>query len=67
MQRQVSEPATAGVPLFVATDQEGGVIRVLQGPGFSEIPSALEQGRWRPGQAARRRRAAGPASCARWA
>lgn len=56
MQRQVSEPATAGVPLFVATDQEGGVIRVLQGPGFSEIPSALEQGRWAP---ARLRAAAG--------
>jgi beta-N-acetylhexosaminidase len=48
MQAQVSKPATAGVRLFVATDQEGGVIRVLQGPGFSEIPSALEQGRWRP-------------------
>jgi beta-N-acetylhexosaminidase len=48
MQAQVSKRSTAGVRLFVATDQEGGVIRVLQGPGFSEIPSALEQGTWRP-------------------
>lgn len=48
MQGQVSEPATAGVRLFVATDQEGGLVRVLQGRGFSQIPTALEQGRWRP-------------------
>lgn len=48
MQGQVSRPATAGVRLFVATDQEGGQVRVLQGPGFSPIPTALEQGRWRP-------------------
>ena len=48
MQGQVSKRATAGVRLFVATDQEGGLVRVLQGPGFSRIPSALEQGRWRP-------------------
>ena len=48
MQRQVSKPATAGVRLLVATDQEGGLVRVLQGPGFSSIPTALEQGTWRP-------------------
>jgi beta-N-acetylhexosaminidase len=48
MQRQVSKPATARVRLFVATDQEGGLVRVLQGRGFSPIPTALEQGRWRP-------------------
>src|SRR3954452_20896100 len=48
MQAEVSERATAGVRLFVATDQEGGVIRVLQGPGFSDIPSALEQGQRPP-------------------
>jgi beta-N-acetylhexosaminidase len=48
MEAQVSRPATAGVRLFVATDQEGGIIRVLQGPGFSKIPTALEQGRWHP-------------------
>jgi beta-N-acetylhexosaminidase len=38
--------ATAGVPLFVATDQEGGDVRVLQGPGFSWMPTALTQGTW---------------------
>nr|WP_269204579.1 glycoside hydrolase family 3 N-terminal domain-containing protein [Motilibacter deserti] len=31
--------------LFVATDQEGGAVQVLQGPGFPAMPSALEQGR----------------------
>jgi beta-N-acetylhexosaminidase len=36
--------ATAGVPLFVATDQEGGNVQVLQGPGFSRMPTALAQG-----------------------
>lgn len=46
MQREVSRSATAGVRLFVATDQEGGLVRVLQGPGFSDIPTALEQGTW---------------------
>lgn len=48
MQRQVSKAATSRVRLFVATDQEGGLVRVLQGRGFSQIPTALEQGRWRP-------------------
>jgi beta-N-acetylhexosaminidase len=36
--------ATAGVPLFIATDQEGGYVQVLQGPGFSTMPTALRQG-----------------------
>lgn len=34
------------VPLLVATDQEGGLVQVLRGPGFSEIPRALTQGGW---------------------
>jgi beta-N-acetylhexosaminidase len=34
--------ATAGVP----TDQEGGNVQVLQGPGFSRMPTALTQGTW---------------------
>jgi beta-N-acetylhexosaminidase len=41
MQREAS-----GVRLFVSTDQEGGLVRVLQGSGFSVIPTALEQGTW---------------------
>lgn len=46
--------ATAGIvaqftgastmPLLVATDQEGGEVQVLSGPGFSAMPSGLEQG-----------------------
>ena len=34
----------AGVRLFVAANQEGGTIDALHGPGFSPIPSALQQG-----------------------
>lgn len=52
-------PATAGARLLVATDQEGGAVQVLQGTGFAQMPTALEQGTWSPG---RLRRAA-----ARWA
>lgn len=46
LQAQVTRPATAGLPLFIATDQEGGRVQVLSGPGFSVIPSALTQGTW---------------------
>ncbi|MDQ1715458.1 MAG: beta-N-acetylhexosaminidase [Frankiaceae bacterium] len=35
-----------GVRAFVATDEEGGSVRVLRGPGFDAIPSALTQGTW---------------------
>ena len=38
--------ATSRVPLLIAADQEGGKVRVLQGSGFSAIPSALTQGTW---------------------
>jgi beta-N-acetylhexosaminidase len=38
--------ATARVPLLVATDQEGGFVQVLQGTGFSRMPTALTQGGW---------------------
>lgn len=38
--------ATSRVPLLIAADQEGGSVRVLQGSGFSAIPSALTQGTW---------------------
>lgn len=30
--------------LFIATDQEGGTVQVLSGPGFDRLPSAVEQG-----------------------
>lgn len=34
------------LPVFVATDQEGGFVQVLQGAGFSDLPAAKEQGAW---------------------
>jgi beta-N-acetylhexosaminidase len=40
----IAASGSAPIPLIVATDQEGGEVQVLRGPGFSEIPSALEQG-----------------------
>jgi beta-N-acetylhexosaminidase len=36
--------APRGVKLFISTDQEGGLVRRMQGPGFSYIPSAVDQG-----------------------
>jgi beta-N-acetylhexosaminidase len=37
-----------GVGLWVSADQEGGEVQVLNGPGFSRIPTALTQGSWAP-------------------
>lgn len=34
------------VGLMVSTDQEGGKVQVLSGPGFSAIPNGLTQGSW---------------------
>ncbi|MFY0409286.1 glycoside hydrolase family 3 N-terminal domain-containing protein [Solicola sp. PLA-1-18] len=45
MQSRATRAATDGVPLLVATDQEGGAVQVLTGRGFSTMPSALRQGR----------------------
>ncbi len=42
--------APKGVGLFVATDQEGGLVQRLQGPGFASIPSAIAQGAIAPGR-----------------
>jgi beta-N-acetylhexosaminidase len=39
----VDAAARSREPLFVATDQEGGAVQVLRGPGFSDMPSALDQ------------------------
>jgi len=46
--QHVGTAASGGVALFVATDQEGGQVQVLSGPGFSTIPSAAVQGGWSP-------------------
>lgn len=39
----VGPESTGAAPLLVSTDQEGGDVQVLRGPGFSTIPSALKQ------------------------
>lgn len=44
LQGLATSAATNGVPLLVATDQEGGEVQVLSGPGFSTMPTALAQG-----------------------
>jgi len=36
--------APRGVGLFISTDQEGGLVQRLQGSGFDQIPSAVDQG-----------------------
>jgi beta-N-acetylhexosaminidase len=46
--QQVGTAASGGIGMFVATDQEGGRVQVLSGPGFSAIPSAMVQGSWQP-------------------
>ncbi|GAA4155801.1 glycoside hydrolase family 3 protein [Gryllotalpicola daejeonensis] len=39
-----------GIPLLIATDQEGGLVQRLAGPGFSTIPAALTQANEQPQQ-----------------
>jgi beta-N-acetylhexosaminidase len=46
--RHAQALAPEGVRLFIATDQEGGLVQRLQGPGFTRIVSALQQGRIAP-------------------
>jgi beta-N-acetylhexosaminidase len=41
----VGPDSTGGEPLLVATDQEGGEVQVLHGPGFSSIPTGVAQSR----------------------
>jgi Beta-glucosidase-related glycosidases len=45
---RVAPASTGDVGLFVATDQEGGEVQVLQGPGFDPMPSAVGQGTMPP-------------------
>jgi beta-N-acetylhexosaminidase len=40
----VNSRTTGGEQLLVATDQEGGEVQVLQGPGFAAMPTGLAQG-----------------------
>ncbi len=48
LQAKADLNSTAGVPLFISTDQEGGQVQVLSGSGFSTIPTALTQGTYAP-------------------
>ncbi|MEU8690348.1 glycoside hydrolase family 3 N-terminal domain-containing protein [Streptomyces sp. NPDC048665] len=43
---QADQVAGRRVGLLVSTDQEGGRVQVLNGPGFSAMPSGLTQGSW---------------------
>ncbi len=45
IQTMATESNSHGVGFFVGADQEGGQIQRLTGPGFTRIPTALEQGR----------------------
>ena len=44
MLNHISGSRTAGIRPFVATDQEGGLVQIMRGRGFSEMPQAIEQG-----------------------
>ncbi|MFF9815617.1 glycoside hydrolase family 3 N-terminal domain-containing protein [Streptomyces sp. NPDC014006] len=46
---QADQVAGRRVGLLVSTDQEGGKVQVLRGPGFSVMPSGLTQGSWSTG------------------
>ncbi|HEY7010891.1 MAG TPA: glycoside hydrolase family 3 N-terminal domain-containing protein, partial [Jatrophihabitantaceae bacterium] len=41
---QLQGDAPHGVGLLISTDQEGGLVQRMRGPGFSSIPSAVQQG-----------------------
>jgi beta-N-acetylhexosaminidase len=45
VQARASPDSTANVRFLIAANQEGGEIQALQGPGFSPMPSAVDQGR----------------------
>lgn len=46
--QHVSGAGTQGVKPFIATDQEGGAVQIMRGPGFSDMPAAIEQGQQDP-------------------
>ncbi|MFC7486424.1 glycoside hydrolase family 3 N-terminal domain-containing protein [Knoellia sp. CPCC 206453] len=48
LQAQATTAATAGIPLLLAADQEGGEVRQLRGAGFSVVPSAKVQAQMSP-------------------
>ncbi|MFE1645928.1 glycoside hydrolase family 3 N-terminal domain-containing protein [Microbacterium sp. P01] len=42
--QSLAGPATGGLGLLIAADQEGGDVQQLRGEGFTAIPSAVQQG-----------------------
>ncbi|WP_258066950.1 glycoside hydrolase family 3 N-terminal domain-containing protein [Arthrobacter sp. GMC3] len=44
----ISGDRTQGARPFVATDQEGGFVQIMRGPGFDDMPQAIEQGQLAP-------------------
>ncbi|MEO6019395.1 MAG: glycoside hydrolase family 3 N-terminal domain-containing protein [Knoellia sp.] len=50
LQAQATKAATAGIPLLLAADQEGGEVRQLRGDGFSKVPSAKTQAQMTSGE-----------------
>jgi beta-N-acetylhexosaminidase len=48
VQSMATVRATARTGFFIGTNQEGGGVQQLQGPGFATIPSAVEQGQLPP-------------------
>lgn len=48
LQDQATQAATAGIPLLLAADQEGGEVRQLRGEGFTKVPSAKTQAQMSP-------------------
>ncbi len=43
---QSTAPRDDGLPVHVAVDQEGGLVRSLRGTGFSYLPAASDQATW---------------------
>lgn len=41
---QLQSDAPRGTGLLISTDQEGGLVQRMRGPGFSSVPSAVQQG-----------------------
>jgi beta-N-acetylhexosaminidase len=48
VQALATKSTTARVRFYVAANQEGGVIQALRGPGFSTMPTAVDQGKLSP-------------------
>ena len=50
VQALATTETTSNVRFFIAANQEGGLIQSLRGPGFTSIPSALDQSLIDPGE-----------------